>query len=500
MTIPESTPVIIGAGQDQRPVPDNLDTAFGPSELAGRAVARAFEDAGLTPRAVDVCFAVRLFGDSGPAFPNPFGRPENFPEAAMTAAGGSAARYVYDFVGGQSPQTLVAEAAQILMAGEASLIVITGAEAIANIKAAGRAGAKPDWSSTATAPLEDRGINPPGPMMVHPQALSHGMFAPLTYYALMETARRARLGESKAAYASRMGAIWQDFAAKAASNPYASVRSAPSAAEILTPSPSNFEISSPYTKSMVARDGVNLGAAVLLSTYGAAKALGVSDERMTFLHGHDEATEPPLLERKNLDRAEAMEIVLNSTAAKPDGGAADIYEIYSCFPIVPLEARRILGLADDVPLTLTGGLPFFGGPGNNYSLHGIAEMHAALRGTKKVGVVYANGGLASKHAVGRYGGYAPDRVTNRKSESPKPANAPETNADPSGTILTYTVEYKRGEVTGVLIVAQTEAGQRFYARGDAEQAQGFVSGDPLGAAIETKTKMGTNRVTLIRPA
>ena len=33
----------------------------------------------------------------------------------------------------------------------------------------------------------------------------------------------------------------------------------------------------------------------------------------------------------------------------------------------------------DLGDTLTGGLPYFGGPGNSYSLHGIAETVAAMR-------------------------------------------------------------------------------------------------------------------------
>lgn len=492
MTERDMLPVIIGAGQDSRPVPDDLDTAFGPVDLAATALVRAFEDAGVTPQSVDRAYAVRLFGDSGPTFPNPFGGADNFPGAVCSRAGISADRYIYDFVGGQSPQTLMAEAAQSLMDGEAQLIAIVGAEAIANIKAAGRAGAKPDWTEETGLPLDDRGITPPGPMMVHAQALSHMMLAPVTYYALMETARRARQEQSKSDHEAEMGQLWEQFAAVAGNNIHATIRHKPSSADIVAPTDRNPIITTPYTKSMVARDGVNLGAAILLTTYGAAKAMGVSDDRMTFLHAHDQATEPPLLTRASLDRAEAMERVLEST-----GREADFYDIYSCFPIVPLEARRILGMSTDQSLTLTGGLPFFGGPGNNYALHGLAEMHAVLRGTDKVGVVYANGGLASKHAVGRYGGRPPAQVHIRKSDDPAPSVAATMNPDPDGVIRTYTVEYKRGEVKRVVVLAETEEGDRFYAQGDAEVAQRFIRDDPIGARITTSTKMGMNRVVTV---
>ena len=57
------------------------------------------------------------------------------------------------------------------------------------------------------------------------------------------------------------------------------------------------------------------------------------------------------------------------------------------------------------PLTVTGGLPFHGGPGNNYSMHGIVAMLDVLRSPAQrgtFGMVTANGGFLSKHAAGLY--------------------------------------------------------------------------------------------------
>ena len=55
------------------------------------------------------------------------------------------------------------------------------------------------------------------------------------------------------------------------------------------------------------------------------------------------------------------------------------FDLYSCFPFPVFVICEALGLAADDPrgLTLTGGLPYFGGPGNSYSLHGIAETVSA---------------------------------------------------------------------------------------------------------------------------
>ena len=80
-------------------------------------------------------------------------------------------------------------------------------------------------------------------------------------------------------------------------------------------------------------------------------------------------------------------------------------DIYSCFPSSVQIACRELGISLDDPrgLTITGGLPFFGGPGNNYVSHAIAEMvHKVRSQPGSYGLVMANGGLVTKEAVGLY--------------------------------------------------------------------------------------------------
>ncbi len=57
-------------------------------------------------------------------------------------------------------------------------------------------------------------------------------------------------------------------------------------------------------------------------------------------------------------------------------------DLYSCFPSAVQIAADELGLPDDDParpLTVTGGLTFGGGPGNNYGTHAVASMVGALR-------------------------------------------------------------------------------------------------------------------------
>jgi acetyl-CoA C-acetyltransferase len=95
-----------------------------------------------------------------------------------------------------------------------------------------------------------------------------------------------------------------------------------------------------------------------------------------------------------------------SRAALGEAGVAleerDLFDLYCCFPCAVEMALDELGLAFDEsrPLTLTGGLSYAGGPGNNYSVHALANMVIALRRREgEVGYVSALGMTATKHAI-----------------------------------------------------------------------------------------------------
>ena len=110
----------------------------------------------------------------------------------------------------------------------------------------------------------------------------------------------------------------------------------------------------------------------------------------------------------------------------------DYFDIYSCFPSAVAIARDSLGIGRDAPrpLTVTGGLPFHGGAGNNYVMNAVATMAERLRTDhNRIGMVTANGGYVSKHSVGIYS------TAPAKPESWDLAVAPyEASAEPGGIV------------------------------------------------------------------
>jgi acetyl-CoA C-acetyltransferase len=162
---------------------------------------------------------------------------------------------------------------------------------------------------------------------------------------------------------------------------------------------------------MCANIDVDQAAAVLLCSYGTARAAGVADDRMVFpLSGADAHDHYFFTERDTLSDSPAIAAAAHDALGAAGVSLDDVarFDLYSCFPSAVQIAMRALGLrgpaaGDARPLTVTGGLGFAGGPGNDYVTHSIAAMVAACREDPgSVGLVTALGWYVTKHAVGLY--------------------------------------------------------------------------------------------------
>ena len=258
---------------------------------------------------------------------------------------------------------------------------------------------------------------------------------------------------SRSAYAAQMGALFAPFTKVAAANPHAAAPVERTAAELVTPTERNRPITDPYTRFLVARDQVNQGAAVLLLPAGTARDLGVPPEACVYLHGHADLTERDVLDRADLGASPAAALAIRHALEQAGISLAglDLLDLYSCFPIAVLAVCDGLGLdpADPRGLTLTGGLPFFGGPGNNYSMHAIAEMVTGLRARPGAfGLVGANGGILSKYSAAVFStAPAPWRPSENAALQEQVAAWPPvpqaTAADGPAVIESWTVAYPR---------------------------------------------------------
>jgi acetyl-CoA C-acetyltransferase len=512
MNLDPRTPVIVGVGQSSERLDDPGYQGRSPVELAADAARGALADSGADAArlasAIDTVAGVRQFENSTPGARAPLGRSDNYPRSVAGRLGAAPARAVLEVTGGQGPQHLVNEFAATVAAGGADVVLIFGSEAISTIERLAGSDDRPDFTEHAEGSLEDRGYGLDG--IQSPYLAAHGLVGGPAQYALIENARRARLKRSRTEYAAAMGALFAPFTRVAAANPHASAPVERSAAELVAPSQANRPIADPYTRYIVAREKVNQGAAVLLTSLGAARRLGVPGERLVFLHGHADLRERPLMERADLSAGPASVLAARHAleVAGLTAGELSTFDLYSCFPAPVFNICDGLGVASDDPrgLTLTGGLPFFGGAGNNYSMHAIAEtVLRARRAPGSSGFVGANGGVMSKYSAGVYSAtpspWTPDRSAALQAEIDAwPAPAAARRADGWATIETYTVTHGRdGSRAGIVIGRLDSDGRRFAARGhsgDAGLLELLSTGEPVGSRVYARSFDEGNRVTV----
>ena len=509
------TPVLVGVGQASERLGERGYRRLSPVDMAAAAARAALADSGADPAAVaaaiDTVAGVRQFEISHPAAPAPLGRSDNYPRSVAGRIGARPARAILEVTGGQAPQHLVTELAGSIAAGLGEVALAFGGEAISTVQryagAGVAAGDRPDFTEHAEGSLEDRGYGLEG--MFSPHWAAHGLTGPPGQYALIENARRARLGQTRGDYAAAMGALFAPFTRVAAANPHAAAPTVRGAAELVTPSESNRPIADPYTRLIVAFEKVNQGAAVLVASVAAARRLGVPAERWVFLCGHADLRERDLLERADLSASPAAVMAARRALGMAGITAADLatIDLYSCFPVPVFNICDGLGLAPGDPrgLTVTGGLPFFGGAGNNYSMHAIAEtVQRARANPGGYGFVGANGGVMGKYSAGVYStapaAWVPDSGGDLQAEiDARPAPAEALVAEGWATIETYTVKHRRdGSRTGIVIGRLEADGRRFLARAaDGEVLDLLGSAEqPVGERVRARCVDAVNQVTV----
>ncbi|MFC7494468.1 MULTISPECIES: acetyl-CoA acetyltransferase [unclassified Nocardioides] len=502
------TPVLVGVGQCAERIDDPGYEGLSAADLAGRAASYALADAGASALAehVDTIAGIRQFETSTPIAEAPLGRADNFPRAVARRIGADPKHAILEVAGGQGPQRLVTEMAGDIATGAREVVLLAGSEAISTTRHLAERDDRPDFTEEVGGTLEDRGAGLRG--LVTWQTVIHGLTDAALQYSLFEAARRARLGLSREEYAAGMGELFAPFTRVAAAHPLAAAPTERTAQELVTPTERNRPITDPYPRFLVARDQVNQGAAVLLMSVDAARRLGVPEERWVFLHGHADLRERDLLDRQDLSRYPAGVLAVEHALEVAGLGLDDVdfLDLYSCFPVAVSSILDGLGLAADDPrgFTLTGGLPFFGGPGNNYSMHAIAETVERCRADRDaVGLVGANGGMLSKYSVGIYSAaptpWRTDRSEELQGEIESWPTAPFA-ARPEGwaTVEAYAVRFGRGDRrSGVVIGRLEETGERFLAKPVSEDAGMFdvlAGPEPVGQRIYARAFPYANRV------
>lgn len=377
--------------------------------------------------------------------------------------------------GGNLPQWFLNRCADELVRKEHRAVLISGCELMSTLFAGLRSGADLSaWQQGGDRASTDLGQ---GREPCLPSERAHGLFEPINTYPLFQSALRHARGWSESAQAERLGGLVSRMSRVSANNPLAWKQDFLRPESVLSTANGNRMITSPYTRAMNAILAVDMSASVILTTDAHARTLGVPPEKMVYLQAGSEAQDVwHTSERVDFFRSPALSACLSEALHMADIAAADIdhFDLYSCFPSAVEIACEALGIdsCDARGVTVTGGLMRFGGPGNNYSLHAIAHMVEKLRDTGRGhGLISANGGYLTKHAVGIYGLSAPsvawvERDRDRLQTSIDAQAHPTLNPQPkSGSVVVeaHAVPFKDGSPSSGIVVGRLADGQRCLA-------------------------------------
>lgn len=551
-----STPVLVGVGRytfHRKGRPEELRRyGLSPLQMSLEATQRAFRDAGQDTTtelrldsiacvgcATDAQVALAVGREAGDDLKAALSGGQrllhtNPPGALAAALGcdpGSMRELVLTGDSGSMPQALVNRAFEKIARGELQSALVVGSEALHSLRAAQAAGVKARELQSRWGPAElepkaqgrfeqlqsalGLSIFPPGKSLDEANFFytelwrKHGLGAPMAAYPLLENSLRVELGRSLEEQRTAVAELFSGLSEVAAAAPEHSwFGAAYSPEELSTESSENRRICHPfYLKRLNSVMDVDMASALLIMSAGEAQRRKVPREKWIFLHGCSEADDRiEVLERPSVCSSPAIHFAgaraLRMAGVKDVNTDIRFFDLYSCFPVAVQVACRELGIhgKDGRQLTLTGGLPYHGGPGSNYVAHSIATAAEQLRGCadNARALVTANGGYLTKHAFGVYANFPDGAATRGEWEREDPAICQqEVNAlppvrvakEPAGRAMveSYCVRYGRqGPQLGVVIGKLLDgpmAGCRFIANTAADDKatlMAFVDGDPIG--------------------
>jgi acetyl-CoA C-acetyltransferase len=254
-------------------------------------------------------------------------------------------------------------------------------------------------------------------------------------------------------------------------------------------------VSFPYTKLLMANMPVDMAASYLMTSYEHATSLGVARDRLVFPQCGVDANDHWLIsDRPQLDDSPAMRTIWSDLQGfGVTGEGLTQIDLYSCFPTVVQSACDVLGVdafdSTRVP-TITGGLTFGGGPGNNYVTHSIASMVDALRADPHgQGLVTALGWFCTKHSWGVYAGSPPRegfQWSNPQDTVDRQVRCVSDQHDGAATVESYTITHApNGEPERLIIAARTTGDARTWCHStDAALLREAESEELIGRAGE----------------
>ena len=417
----------------------------------------------------------------------------NMPRTLGNSLGIKVPNEIYTTTGGNSPQLLLNEICNRIKEGELNCALLTGGEALDTFVSRLKLGLEVNWGDEPGGEPESIGsIRDLGSECEK----KHGIFDPSSVYPLFANSIRGNKGQTAQEHMEEIGEMFSRFSHIATENQASWFKVARSPKEIVEVTPQNRMIGFPYTKYMNSIIRVNQSSALVVTSAKKARELGIPESKWIFLYAAANLNDIwNITERENLYSSPAIRKCSEAVFGKTNCSLEDVsfFDLYSCFPSAVQIAKREIGISDEDSrdLTVTGGLPYYGGAGSAYVVNSIASMMEKLRQNKNsYGLLNANGWFLTKHGLGLFSSKPFegewDQVVNTSNMQLEidSLNAPEFVEEANGQaeIETYTVVNSREGPTKAIIIGRLHDGKRFVAntaKGDTDLLNRMMSNEML---------------------
>lgn len=487
MSLDPRQPVLVGIGTCMQRE-DSLSRSLEPMDLMLQATRLAGQDAG---------GAHTLAGVGRIAVPRGRWHYTNPAGEIARAIGAASATTVLAGVG-LLQQSLMGDACCRIASGEIDSALVAGGDAGYRILRARQLGVRATERQQADAPDE---LLEPKDALLHPAELRAGIRMPAALYAILESAWRAKNQTPVDVHRRQLGAMYQRFSEVAQDNPHAWRRKSFTALEISEASNHNPMQAFPYTRLHCASWNVDQAAALLFCSVAKAQALGIAPAQWIYPLASVESNHMvPVSARADLTECVGARLTARAAldAADMEVSALDLIELYSCFPIAVEAYAQELGMTQSRDLTVTGGMPFAGGPFNNYVLQATCRMASLIReGRGRTGLVSSVSGILTKQGLGIWAAKRPATGFAFRDVSSETARLTKTTSVAQdfhglGVVAGYTVLHDKNEAPRALVLADTASDSRALAWSD-DQAlvQQMESREFCGATIAMKGALFT---------
>ncbi len=460
-----NTPVIVGIGFEQETSEDPTQCAE-PWRLMARAVRRAAADAGSDTLLAQI---------ESLSVPQGMWEYRNPGRLIADALGCPSARSILSDLG-VLQLSLLSDLCRAIAAGEQHLGVITGGEAkFRELRAGitGRPVANTEQPEGTPPPDVHHTSSDPWASDLEARA---GLSSPVELFAIIESALRYQQGLDVEEHRDRIAQLYSRFSEVAARNPHAWRREPVSPRAIRDPSPKNAMLAFPYTKRHSSQWNVNQAVAIFVCSVARAARLGLKRDGWIFPLAAAQSKHVVPLAQQRLLHTHPGTVLSGERALALAGVSArdvDAAELYSCFPA----AIQSL-VAETCPWTVTGAMPFAGGPYNSFSLEGVARMVEVLRegegndgSERRIGLVSNLSGIFGKQACALFSnlpnadGYHCEDITAAVAACDLPLALDGDYVGPA-TVVGYTVVFVGGVPSHGIAICDTPAGWRTVVRSE----------------------------------